>query len=342
MSLPKRLYELFRELLETELVKSRKATAETMLAFQNLLNQANPTSEAESAQHELVRGIYFSNPGSFAEYLRDRRNRAGALVLWTESKRIAKFFNLDGVVHISWDETEKNYRVVAYVARDKRERDVSKTESMIEVKDSGISSSNPNDNSGSVVDDSVTVEVKDSEVLTSPPQSYVSAQPYLNRRARRAAENAAKPKGVKSKRGLAAMKYTKETRPQRFTARTYVDQRESYDDYADQQRDHDSDRRQSEPERKQVLRREYNPNRQRDVNTQQRERDTQQPQKDTHQREPSRRTVTYQPKVRPPRPPHPLRTINEVPSEESTSQLPVSTNTVAAGASWADVAVSSN
>jgi hypothetical protein len=326
MSLPKRLYELFRELLETELVKSRKATAENMLVFQNLLNQANPTSEAESAQHELVRGIYFSNPGSFAEYLRERRNRASALVLWTESKRIVKFFNLDGAVHISWDETEKTYRVVSYVSRDKRERDASKTERMLSGEllnvtsadvDAGVCYVDCGNTNGESKADTSTSTPNPNEVPLIPLQPQVGAQPYLNRRARRAAENAAKPKGVKSKRGLAAMKYTKETRPPRFATRTYVDQRGSYDDYADQREDDHQDRP-PQHEYKQVLRR-----------------DTQQ-RGSYQQREPSRRTVTYQPKARPPRPPHPLRTISEVSNEDSTSKP---SNTVAAGTSWADVAI---
>ena len=120
MSLPTRIYELGREIADSELVKTRVASPENMKAFQDLLNQSWPVSEAETAQRELVRGMYYSNTTSFVQYCSHPRNRVRALILWTESKRIAKFYNLSGCVHISWDEDAKQYNVVPHVPRPRR------------------------------------------------------------------------------------------------------------------------------------------------------------------------------------------------------------------------------
>lgn len=120
MSLPKKLYDTYRELCNTELVKSRNATPENMLEFQTVLNQSTPVEPTEVTQHEFLRCIYFSNPVGFVDYISDRYNRVSAAILWTESKRIAKFFKLSGVVHISWSDDTKSYTVVPYVPRENR------------------------------------------------------------------------------------------------------------------------------------------------------------------------------------------------------------------------------
>lgn len=121
MSLPKRIYELGREIANCALVTQQNPTQENMTAFQNLLNQSWPVDTDEQAQRELVRGMYYSNPVGFMQYIGMPRNRVRSLVLWTESKRIAKFFNLSGRVHISWDETNNLYNVVPHIPREHRE-----------------------------------------------------------------------------------------------------------------------------------------------------------------------------------------------------------------------------
>lgn len=120
MSLPKRIYDLYRDLQASELVTSQKPTDENMAAFANLLNQCNPSTPEETAQRDLVRGMYYSNPVGFLKYISLARNRVSALILYTESKRVAKFFNLNGLVHIKWDETTSTYSVTNYVPREQR------------------------------------------------------------------------------------------------------------------------------------------------------------------------------------------------------------------------------
>jgi hypothetical protein len=129
MSLPKRLYDVFRDISQCEIVRTKKTTAANMLEFETLLNNSNPTSETEDAQKELVRGIYYSNPIGFIRYISFPRNRVGGLILYTESKRIARFFNLQRCVHITWNTESKTYAVTKHIPRSERtEHDVPEDE----------------------------------------------------------------------------------------------------------------------------------------------------------------------------------------------------------------------
>ena len=120
MSLPQRLYQLYREVVACELVKSHQATPANMLQFQNLLNKAFPENEVETHQRALVRSMYNSSPVGFSNYVYQNRSRVGALVLWTESRCLAKFFRVNKLVHISFDEKTQQYAVVQYVPRQQR------------------------------------------------------------------------------------------------------------------------------------------------------------------------------------------------------------------------------
>jgi len=120
MSLPKRLYELGRAVADSHLVITQVASLENMAAFQDLLNQSFPVNEKEAAQRELVRSMYYCNPRGFLQYIGISRNRVRALILWTESKSIARFFGLNKCVHISWHEETNKYTVEPYVHREHR------------------------------------------------------------------------------------------------------------------------------------------------------------------------------------------------------------------------------
>ncbi len=115
MSLPKRIYELEREIASCDLIAKGIVTDESMLAFQNLLNQSWPSNTVETAQRDLVRSMYYSNPQEFTRYVSLHKNKVRALILWTESKRIAKFFDLYGRVHISWNEETNSYVVARHI-----------------------------------------------------------------------------------------------------------------------------------------------------------------------------------------------------------------------------------
>lgn len=109
MSLPKRLYDIYKSVSQCAAVTGT-ITDETLLEFQNLINSAQPTDNAEElTQRALVKSMYYSNPIGFIQYISLSKNRVGALILWTESKRIVRFFNLQGKVHLSWNSENQHY-----------------------------------------------------------------------------------------------------------------------------------------------------------------------------------------------------------------------------------------
>lgn len=120
MSLPKRLYNLYKEVCNCKLV-SGEITAETLTDFQNLVNSAQSTSPDADAnevqQQEFTRSLYHSNPVGFYNYVANTRNRVSALVLWTESKRIVDFFGLRKRVHLSWNPETKLYTASEHIPR---------------------------------------------------------------------------------------------------------------------------------------------------------------------------------------------------------------------------------
>ena len=120
MSVPKRLYDLFRSIENCELVKHKTATKESMTAFERLLNESCPTTAEEGHHKDLVWAMYQSNQYEFINYISMMHNRVGALILYTESKKIAKFFDVGALVHIRWDAENKTYSVEPFVRRTDR------------------------------------------------------------------------------------------------------------------------------------------------------------------------------------------------------------------------------
>jgi hypothetical protein len=120
MSLPQRLYNLGCLIAKCELVRTKIATDDNRLELQNLLNETTPLSDVERAQHELVRGMYYSNQTEFVSYVNQPKNRVRALIYWTESKQIARSLGLLGKVHVKWS-PESGYVVNVFVPRNLRE-----------------------------------------------------------------------------------------------------------------------------------------------------------------------------------------------------------------------------
>jgi len=117
MSLPKRLYQIYRKVCQCNVVRRRNNfTDEDLQEFQNLLNEAQPPNDnsIENAYQQMTKFMYYSNPVGFVKYLSDVRNRVAALILWTESKYITSFFRLTGYVYIHWDKQSKCYIVSRY------------------------------------------------------------------------------------------------------------------------------------------------------------------------------------------------------------------------------------
>lgn len=114
MSLPKRLYDTYRSIQNCALLKNNDVSESALKEFENLLNESQPNTEDEQKYQFVVRGMYHSNPVGFTKYVSGPRNNVGALILWTESKRIVAYFNLKRRIHISWDKETKLYVVTLH------------------------------------------------------------------------------------------------------------------------------------------------------------------------------------------------------------------------------------
>jgi len=114
MSLPKQLYDAYKELTQCKLVSDGVVNEDTLTEFQKLVNAAQPTTDdAEGqVQRAFTKSLYYSNPVGFMQYIAVSRNRVSALVLWTESKRIVRFFGLQGRVYLSWDVDTQLYKAM--------------------------------------------------------------------------------------------------------------------------------------------------------------------------------------------------------------------------------------
>lgn len=115
MALPKRIYTLYQEINKCSLVSERKVTDETIKQFNQLLNLVKPVDDKEIAYRELVRMMYRSNQDNFIRYICDGMSHVGALILWTEGRRIASYFGLNRVVYIGWNKETDDYTVTKFV-----------------------------------------------------------------------------------------------------------------------------------------------------------------------------------------------------------------------------------
>lgn len=109
MALHKRLYDCYKLVTKCKLVTG-DTSDDAIAEFQTLLNNAQPVDDAEElAKRSLTKGMYYSNQDGFIKYISTTSNRVSALILWTESKRIVKFFDLQGKVHLSWNDETNTY-----------------------------------------------------------------------------------------------------------------------------------------------------------------------------------------------------------------------------------------
>jgi hypothetical protein len=121
MSVHARLYQCYKKVAVCNLVKSRLASPENISEFQQLLNDSLPKDATESAMKDFTRGLYNSNQVGFLKYITNKDNRVSSLILWTESKRIVRYFRLTGLVFILWNDTDRQYRVTVAENKEKRE-----------------------------------------------------------------------------------------------------------------------------------------------------------------------------------------------------------------------------
>jgi len=120
MALHKRLYDCYKLVTKSRLV-SGDVSEDTIAEFQTLLNNAQPVDDVEElARRSLVKSMYYSNQEGFMRYISSSANRVSALILWTESKRIVRFFNLQGKVHLSWNDETNQYVAQKHLKQSER------------------------------------------------------------------------------------------------------------------------------------------------------------------------------------------------------------------------------
>ena len=115
MTLPKRLYDLYRAVQRCRLVQENNTSPKFLSEFESYLNKAQPENATEKNYQEMIKSIYHCNPNEFMKYMCRSDTRVGSLILWTESKRIVSYFGLRGKVHISWNKDTQKYKVSKYL-----------------------------------------------------------------------------------------------------------------------------------------------------------------------------------------------------------------------------------
>jgi hypothetical protein len=102
MNPPQRLFDLYKNIKNSELILNKVLSKEGVNDFQTELNNTQPKleNENEMQMHALIQYMYRKNPINFTRFL--TKSGLSHLILWTESKCIIKHFGLHGIVYIKW------------------------------------------------------------------------------------------------------------------------------------------------------------------------------------------------------------------------------------------------
>jgi hypothetical protein len=109
MSLPARLYNTFRKIQKSALVTKSVYTDADITEFVELLNSAHPADETELIQYKFARCMFNSHKESYIKYITNQESNVSALILWTESKVIVRFFGIQQKIYLGWDDENKTY-----------------------------------------------------------------------------------------------------------------------------------------------------------------------------------------------------------------------------------------
>lgn len=107
MHFPKELFNAYQAIKNCALVKNKDYSPAALSEFESLLNDAQPT-EDHKERFLTVKDIYNMNKFGFQKYI---RGAGDFLILWTESKSIVNWFHLRGLVYLSYDHKENQYKV---------------------------------------------------------------------------------------------------------------------------------------------------------------------------------------------------------------------------------------
>lgn len=97
----KRLGVIYEKILQSDLIKKKILTPNTIKTFQNYLNEAQPKTNDEHTARKIIHFLYRKNNNSFSRYL--HHAKLPNLILWTDERCIVKHFYLRRVLYIEWD-----------------------------------------------------------------------------------------------------------------------------------------------------------------------------------------------------------------------------------------------
>ena len=115
MNINNKLYNCYKQVLNCSLVKTKEISKENLEDFENILNTSLPNGSDEVAQHTFCRTMYYNNPVGFIKYISFKKNKASSYILWTESKKIIRYFGLQGLVHLTWNKETGKYTASKFI-----------------------------------------------------------------------------------------------------------------------------------------------------------------------------------------------------------------------------------
>lgn len=119
MKLPKSVYTSYSLLKRSRVVLKKDTDCEALQYFQNILNEAQPSTTEDMALYKFVKGMYNENKYKFLSFISNTSYEC--LVLWTESKTIINTLRLRGVVYIKWSSDTLAYSVSEFIPSGRRE-----------------------------------------------------------------------------------------------------------------------------------------------------------------------------------------------------------------------------
>lgn len=105
--LPQNLYLAYKMLTQTALVKNKNYTEAELNKFEVILNTSLPLDENRT-EYNLIKFLHHTNEFGFGKLVEG--NVAEATVLWTDARTIVRWFDLSGILYLSYDRQSGQYR----------------------------------------------------------------------------------------------------------------------------------------------------------------------------------------------------------------------------------------
>lgn len=115
MSIDHFLYRTYVSIINCDIVARGVITEESMAELQNLLNETIPKTDQEIGARKVIYDLYKKSPKFFITHLVHDKNNSYHYILWTSTKNITHFFQLNKKVYIRWNYDTSLYEVEEYV-----------------------------------------------------------------------------------------------------------------------------------------------------------------------------------------------------------------------------------